>query len=392
MNVELSNNNYIVVPNFISPFRANALSQEFKQYSTQEHLEGDPQVPESEVCYNYRPFLELLCEKTPQITEIIGEPVLPTYCYSRIYKTGNVLEPHVDRESCEISLTVNLSGDQTWPIFIKTPDGNTKEVNLNPGDAMLYLGCIAPHWREEFKGSELIQVFLHYVKSRGDNFEFYFDRKREETNSLEDRKTIVEVEEETKNNSSRINYCQTLTEFISVFDGVLSHDLCDQIIEEYKDSPDWKKSAIASMQVDSKIRNCYELSITEEDVIAKNFEVRKVLDNSIFEAIHKVLPIYIEQHGNFSIEQDCGYTLLKYEEGQFYTQHTDSFLQRPRTLSCSINLTDDHEGGEFGFFDRQIVIKPKKGSILFFPSNFMFPHEILPVTSGTRYSIITWLA
>jgi hypothetical protein len=25
-----------------------------------------------------------------------------------------------------------------------------------------------------------------------------------------------------------------------------------------------------------------------------------------------------------------------------------------------------------------------------FPSNFMYPHAIKPVLSGTRYSIITW--
>ena len=25
-----------------------------------------------------------------------------------------------------------------------------------------------------------------------------------------------------------------------------------------------------------------------------------------------------------------------------------------------------------------------------FPSTFMYPHEVMPVTKGTRYSIITW--
>jgi predicted 2-oxoglutarate/Fe(II)-dependent dioxygenase YbiX len=26
-----------------------------------------------------------------------------------------------------------------------------------------------------------------------------------------------------------------------------------------------------------------------------------------------------------------------------------------------------------------------------FPSSFMFPHEILEVTSGTRYAVVTWM-
>ena len=37
-----------------------------------------------------------------------GLKVLPTYTYARIYKTGDILERHKDRPSCEISTTVNL--------------------------------------------------------------------------------------------------------------------------------------------------------------------------------------------------------------------------------------------------------------------------------------------
>ena len=34
--------------------------------------------------------------------------------------------------------------------------------------------------------------------------------------------------------------------------------------------------------------------------------------------------------------------------------------------------------------------KLDKGDAIMFPSNFMYPHEIMPVTKGTRYSAITW--
>ena len=90
------------------------------------------------------------------------------------------------------------------------------------------------------------------------------------------------------------------------------------------------------------------------------------------------------------VEQDSGYDLLKYEVGGFYIPHTDHFKNVPREISCSFMLNDDYEGGEFAFFDRELVYKLKKGSCIMFPSNFMYPHEIMPVTSGTRYSIITW--
>ena len=37
-------------------------------------------------------------------------------------------------------------------------------------------------------------------------------------------------------------------------------------------------------------------------------------------------------------------------------------------------------------------LKLKKNSIIFFPSNFLYPHGIEPITKGNRYSIVTWIA
>ena len=50
-------------------------------------------------------------------------------------------------------------------------------------------------------------------------------------------------------------------------------------------------------------------------------------------------------------------------------------------------LNTDYEGGELVISD--LIYKPKKNSSIIFPSNFMFPHYVKPITKGTRYSIIT---
>ena len=39
---------------------------------------------------------------------------------------------------------------------------------------------------------------------------------------------------------------------------------------------------------------------------------------------------------------------------------------------------------------RNMDMPLKKGDILIFPSVFLFPHEVKPITSGTRYSFVTW--
>ena len=52
-------------------------------------------------------------------------------------------------------------------------------------------------------------------------------------------------------------------------------------------------------------------------------------------------------------------------------------------------LNDDYEGGEFVLIDEKIDLS--KGDIIIFPSNFMYPHKVEPVTKGTRYSYISWI-
>ena len=124
MNPDLKNNNFLYLPNFISPERAIELAEEFKHFTEQTGGRQDSQAPLSLSVYDYVGFLELLCEKTPEVSSFLGSKVLPTYSYARIYKNGSVLEKHVDRASCEISITVHLSGDTSWPIFIKKPNGD----------------------------------------------------------------------------------------------------------------------------------------------------------------------------------------------------------------------------------------------------------------------------
>ena len=51
-------------------------------------------------------------------------------------------------------------------------------------------------------------------------------------------------------------------------------------------------------------------------------------------------------------------------------------------------LNDNYKGGEF--ICREKEIKLKRGDILLFPSNFMFPHGVKEVTKGLRYSFVSW--
>lgn len=57
-------------------------------------------------------------------------------------------------------------------------------------------------------------------------------------------------------------------------------------------------------------------------------------------------------------------------------------------LSIVANLNDGYTGGEF--IMRGEVIPLAAGDVLIFPSCFLYPHEVAEVTSGTRYSFVSW--
>jgi predicted 2-oxoglutarate/Fe(II)-dependent dioxygenase YbiX len=91
------------------------------------------------------------------------------------------------------------------------------------------------------------------------------------------------------------------------------------------------------------------------------------------------------------IRHDTGYEILRYGVGTECREHVDSYTDRPRTLSCSIALNEEFEGGQFTFFDGRLRYTVPAGSAIVFPSNFMYTHAVAPITQGTRYSVITWL-
>ena len=177
MNQQFVDNNYLYVPGFISAQEADSLAQEFFVAQQNGKLTPDFCCPSSPAVYNLLPCVKLLVKKVPLVSELLGEDVLPTYTYGRIYPKGEILKRHRDRAACEISLTVNLQKDKTdWPIWIQKPNGDEISLNLNSGDAMMYFGCDADHWREEFQGQSYVQVFLHYVRANGSRSFAYFDK------------------------------------------------------------------------------------------------------------------------------------------------------------------------------------------------------------------------
>jgi hypothetical protein len=118
--------------------------------------------------------VDLLLQKKLELE--IGEELLPTYNYCRIYKKGETLEKHVDRESCEVSITVTLDYPQSPWAFWADNNGTDVEMMLFKGDACLYKGCDVLHWRDELVHQNWqTQAFFHYVLKNGPNANHVYD-------------------------------------------------------------------------------------------------------------------------------------------------------------------------------------------------------------------------
>ena len=129
---------------------------------------GDGQIPNALTIIDHDLWLETVHEKIwPMLEAILGEELLPTYTYSRLYSNGDILEKHKDRPACEISITVQLgrSHHYVWPIYAEG-----KPFYLAEGDGVVYRGCDVEHWRDACNGPDGYysgQAFFHFVRKNG---------------------------------------------------------------------------------------------------------------------------------------------------------------------------------------------------------------------------------
>lgn len=123
------------------------------------------------------------------------------------------------------------------------------------------------------------------------------------------------------------------------------------------------------------------------------YEEYKKMSDPLFEALdksfhHYAFTVYPFAGRNIKGKEDV-MNILKYEKSGFLPEHSDHGISS-RTLSVVMYLNDNYVGGEISFPQVGVTIKPEAGSIVFFPSNFVFTHQINEITEGVRYALPNW--
>lgn len=170
-------NMYVYLPGFLDADTVDTISRYF-EYSINSRNHGwvkDSKDVNNDIISKFSKYGDPLIEvvlrnSTKEIESVTGKELLPTYSYSRIYRSGDELKKHTDRVSCEYSVTINIAsrGFSVWPVYMKAPGCEVSRYTLEPGDAIIYKGCEVEHWREKMSDSDInVQIMLHYVDKYG---------------------------------------------------------------------------------------------------------------------------------------------------------------------------------------------------------------------------------
>jgi len=179
--------------------------------------------------------------------------------------------------------------------------------------------------------------------------------------------------------------------------GLVPKDVCKKIINIFEKYPELNglETSYKYHTKKNEIDNfrCLNLSRIEnpnEDILYSLNEAKKYISIMIANYVlyiksKKICPIFTDK----LISSTSNIRILRYEKGQSIKDHNDIDLDV--RASCTLNLNEDYEGGEFRFFDGQIKEVFKTGDAMLFPAEPIWIHGTEPITKGTRYSINCFL-
>lgn len=176
-----------------------------------------------------------------------------------------------------------------------------------------------------------------------------------------------------------------------------SQDFCSQVEEQ--SSMEWPYLEWHSSQTGdgentatSEYRSSLEMSLNVlygSDVNESLQELKTLFIENILKPVDQCVWDY-RNYFDLGLNRDSGYVLLKYLDGGEYHIHHDHGPENQRVISLVACLGEDFEGGELEFPHYNVKLKLEKDSVVIFPSNFPYSHIAHPVTSGVKYSLVTW--
>jgi hypothetical protein len=156
----------------------------------------------------------------------------------------------------------------------------------------------------------------------------------------------------------------------------------------------WLPAYVGYQQLMPEYRDCNDFKFKKTDIEQDKSQTSLNLQSlwqDVYDAQSPAVEDYRKDYNIMDLKYWEAFNFIKYGPGQHFQEHHDHGFSYNCTVSLVSYVNDDYEGGELYFRLQDLKIKPKAGDLYIFPSNFMYPHKAMPVTSGTKYSIVTML-
>lgn len=185
---------------------------------------------------------------------------------------------------------------------------------------------------------------------------------------------------------------KNLEDYVKIYPA-LDEEFCNKIQEELKEAT-WQQHVFynADGQYVTQSGN-RELDVSWADIPSKADLTQKV-----WETVSKYI---LEDFKNPYFNGWAGFTNIRFNRYHpdrlmaLHCDHIHDMFDGQRkgipTLTILGSLNNDYEGGEFLMFDEEKEFKMKAGEIMIFPSVFLYPHRVAPVTKGVRDTFVSWV-
>ena len=170
---------------------------------------------------------------------------------------------------------------------------------------------------------------------------------------------------------------------------VLDAEICEHLIEVWERGETQATGVEQSggggreEQLSSDLKRRRDLTVTDEDLI-------KVLSSSVGRrVVPELRKAFVYRATRFE-----GFKIVCYgaEEAGFFHRHRDNLSPSTahRRFAMSLNLNEDYDGGQLRLPEYGAdLYKPDSGAALLFSCAHL--HEVLPVTSGRRFALLSFL-
>lgn len=116
-------------------------------------------------------------------------------------------------------------------------------------------------------------------------------------------------------------------------------------------------------------------------------DVLEILDKVFQLAYEKSVELYGVAINPF---QRSALHLVKFVEGFYLVPHVDTMSSEGNHIASVYYINDDYTGGEINFPDHNLEIKPEPNSLIIFPGNENYLHEVREILGNDRYSSAMW--